>query len=146
MLLLGKIVLGVTGVALAGAGALCSDGFVQVDVNGKTPQGHHIYVIAPAMLAPIAVRLAPRYALAQTADQMQPNMPVIRAVLSGLRGMDDGVIVEVKEPGEHVQVSKAGGSIVVDVDDPGETVHVSAPIRAISSAVEQLAADTSNPI
>ncbi|MGH9736971.1 MAG: hypothetical protein ACRD4X_00060 [Candidatus Acidiferrales bacterium] len=144
MLLLGKIVLGVAGVAVAGAGALCSEGMVRVDVNGKTPQGHHIYVIAPAMLAPIAVHLAPRYALAQTAQQIGPHMPVIRAVLAGLRDADDGVIVEVKEPDEHVEVSKVGGSIVVDVDDPGETVHVSAPIGAISSTVEQVAATSSS--
>jgi hypothetical protein len=66
-------------------------------------------------------------------------MRAIRAALDGLRDSDDVVLVEVNEPGQHVEVVKSGGSIVVDVDDAGETVHVSAPIRAISSTVDQLA-------
>jgi hypothetical protein len=144
MILLGKVVLGMAGLGLAGASLLCSEGFVQVKVIEKEPQGHHINVIAPATLAPIAVRLAPRDDLAQAAWQIQPNLPVIRATLAGLRDTDDVVFVEVNERGEHVHVAKSGDSIVVDVDDVGETVHVSAPIRAISSTVEQLAA-TSSP-
>jgi len=53
-------------------------------------------------------------------------------------------LVQVKEPGEYVEVAKSGGSILVD--DAGETVHMSAPIRAISSTVDQLAAAGSNPL
>lgn len=144
MILLGKIVLGMAGVGLAGASVLCSEGLVHVKVIEKEPQGHHINVFAPAVLAPIAVHLAPRRELAQAAREIQPNMPVIRAALAGLRDTEDVVFVEVNEPGEHVQVSKSHGSIIVDVEDAGETVHVSAPIRAISSTVEQLAAATPN--
>lgn len=145
MLLLGKIVLGMAGVGLAGAGVLCSEGLVQVKVIEKEPQGLHINVIAPAMLAPLAVRLAPRRSLAQAAQQIQPNMPVVRATLAALRDAPDVVLVKVQEPGEWVQVSKLGGTIVVDVDDPGETVHVSAPIRALSSTVEEFADSAANP-
>jgi hypothetical protein len=61
-----------------------------------------------------------------------------------LRDSDDVVLVEVKEPGEHVEVATSNGSIVVDVDDADETVHVSAPIRAISSTVDQLADGSPN--
>jgi hypothetical protein len=81
-----------------------------------------------------------------TARQIQPNTRAIRAALDGLRDSDDIVLVEVKEPGEHVEVVKSGGSIVVDVDDAGETVQVSAPIRAISSTVDQLADAGSNSL
>jgi hypothetical protein len=139
MILLAKMALGMAGVGLASAGVLCSEGVVNLRVAEKKPQGVHIHVIAPAMLAPIAVHLAPRRALANAARQIQPNMRAIRAALDGLRDSDDVVLVEVKEPGQHVEVVKSGGSIVVDVDDAGETVHVSAPIRAISSTVDQLA-------
>jgi len=139
MILLAKMALGMAGVGLASAGVLCSEGVVNLRVAEKKPQGVHIHVIAPAMLAPIAVHLAPRRALANAARQIQPNMRAIRAALDGLRDSDDVVLVEVNEPGQHVEVVKSGGSIVVDVDDAGETVHVSAPIRAISSTVDQLA-------
>jgi len=146
MILLGKIVLGMAGVGLAGASILCSEGLVHVKVIEKQPQGVHINVIAPAMLAPIAVHLAPQRDLAQAARRIQPYMPVIRAALDGLRDSEDVVLVEVKDPREHVEVAKSGGSIVVDVDDDAETVHVSTPVRAISSTVEQLAAVNSSPL
>ena len=146
MILLGKIVLGMAGVGLAGAGVLCSEGLVHVKVIEKRPQGLHINVIAPAMLAPIAVHFVPSRDLAPAIQQIQPYMPTIRAALDGLRDSDDIVFVEVKEPGEYVQVSKSGGLIVVDVDDAGETVHVSTPIRAVSSTVEQLAAASSSSL
>ena len=139
MILLGKIVLGMAGVALAGAGVLCSEGLVHVKVIEKEPRGFHLNAIAPAMLAPIALHFAPQHKRGQAAQAIQPYLPVIRAALDGLRDTDDIVFVEVKEPDEHVRVSKSGGAIVVDVDDAGETVHVSTPIRAISSTVEQLA-------
>lgn len=139
MILLGKIVLGMAGVGLAGAGVLCSEGFVQVKVVEKAAGGAHVRVIAPAMLAPIALRLAPRNNIAQATREIQPYMPVIRAALGALRESDDVVLVEVNGPGEHVQVSKSGGSIVVDVNDADESVYVSTPIRAISRTVEELA-------
>jgi len=146
MIVLGKIVLGMAGVGLAGVGVLCSEGLVQVKVIEKEPQGHHINVIAPAILAPIAVHFAPQRDLSKAARDIQPYLPAIRAALDSLRDADDVVFVEVKESNQHVEVSKSGGSIVVDVDDEGETVHVSTPIRAISSTIEQLAAATSNPL
>src|ERR1700733_13930734 len=146
MILLAKIALGMAGVGLAGAGVLCSEGVVNVKVIEKQPRGLHIHVIAPAILAPIAVHLAPQRTLAQVAREIPPNMPAIRAALDGLRDSDDVVLVDVKRPGEHVKVAKSGGSIVVDVDDAAETVHVSTPIRAISSTIDQLAASSSNSL
>jgi hypothetical protein len=139
MILLGKLMLGMAGVGLAGAGVLCSEGLVQVKVVEKSAGGAHVHVLAPAMLGPIALRLAPRNNFAEATRQIQPYMPVVRAALDGLRDADDVVLVEVNEPGEHLQVSKLGGSIVVNVNDLDETVYVSAPIRAISSTFEELA-------
>jgi hypothetical protein len=146
MVLLGKIVLGVAGTALAGFGVLCSEGMVQVTVIEKQPPGHHINVIAPALLGPIVVHFAPRRDIEKASGQLRPWLPVARVALDSLREADDVVFVEVKENDEHVKVAKSGGSIVVDVDDPGETVHVSTPIRAIQTTVEQLAAATTNPL
>ncbi|HXO88488.1 MAG TPA: hypothetical protein VN885_07540 [Candidatus Acidoferrales bacterium] len=41
------------------------------------------------MLAPVAVQLAPEWALVEAARPIQPNMPAIRAALEGLRDSDD---------------------------------------------------------
>jgi hypothetical protein len=140
MILLGKIVLGMTGVVFAGVGVLCSEGFVQVKVVQKQADGHHINVIAPAVLGPIAAHFVPRQNLREASEQIRPWLPVIDTTLDALREADDVVLVEVKDHDQHVRVAKEGGSIVVDVDDPEETVHVSAPLRAISGTVDQVAA------
>ncbi|MGH9572004.1 MAG: hypothetical protein ACRD40_00525 [Candidatus Acidiferrales bacterium] len=140
MILLGKIALGMVGTALAGAGLLCSEGFVDVNVVQRRDSPPHIHVIAPAMLAPIAVRLLPDEKLARASEQIQPFLPTIRAALDGLSDGPDMTLVEVSDPNEYVHVAKYGGDIVVDVANRGETVHVSAPIRAIGSTVEALAA------
>jgi hypothetical protein len=139
MLLLGKIALGVTGVVFAGVGVICSEGFVQVKVIQKQADGHHINVIAPAVLGPIAAHFVPERNLDHASRQLREYLPLIDTTLDALREANDVVLVDVREPGEHVQVMKSGGSIVVDVDDPNETVHVSAPLRAISGTVDQLA-------
>ena len=139
MILLGKVALGITGAVFAGVGMLCSEGFVHVKVIEKQAQGHHINVIAPAMLAPIAAHFIPRRNLRDASQQFRQYLPAINTALKSLRQTDDFVIVEVKEPDEHVQVMKSGGSIVVEVDDPDETVDVSAPLRAMSDVVDQIA-------
>jgi hypothetical protein len=140
MIVLAKIALGIAGLGVAGVSVLCSEGVVNVKVVEKQPHGFHMHVIAPAMLAPIAVRLAPQSALADAAREIRPHMPEIQAALNELRDSDDFVLVEVKSPEEHVEVQKAGRSIVVDVDDADDFVHVSAPIGAVASTIDQLAA------
>lgn len=140
MILLDKIALGLAGTAFVGAGLLCSEGFVQVKVEQSGPQGHHINVIAPAALGPIAARCIPATNLKDASDQIRPWLPVIDTSLDALRSTNDIVLVEVTEPGQHVKVSKVGGSIVIDVNDHNETVHVSAPLRAIQGTVDDIAA------
>ena len=140
MILLGKIVLGFAGTAVAGAGLLCSEGMIQVNVVQKWSEGHHASVIAPALLLPIGLHFVPKDCIREASAEIQPWLPTIRTALTQLRESDDFTFVEVKEPGQHVRVAKSGGSILVDVNCEEETVHVSAPIRAMSSAVEELAA------
>jgi hypothetical protein len=140
MILLGKIALGMTGTMLAGLGLVCSEGMIEVNVVEKQPEVHHVYVLAPAMLVPIAAHFIPRHDLGEAARQLGPYMPTIRAAMGQLRECDDFVLVDVKDRDEHVEVQKLGASLVVDVKDQNETVHVSTPIRTITSTLEQLAA------
>jgi hypothetical protein len=140
MVLLGKVALGIAGTALAGLGLICSEGMIEVNVVEKQPESHHVYVLAPAMLVPITMHFIPSRNLARGAAEIKPWMPTIRAALEQLRAGEDVTLVEVREPGQHVLVAKSGGSVVVDVTDKDDIVHVSAPIRAIESTVEQVAA------
>jgi hypothetical protein len=145
MLLLGKIALGMAGVTLAAGGVLCSEGFVNVNVSQHDRDGKHIHVIAPAIIAPIAVRLVPASKLNHAGDQLQPYMPMVRAALDGLDNAPDMTLVEVSDSDEYVQVTKSGGSIVVDVANRDETVHVSAPLSAISSTIDGVASRSDGP-
>jgi hypothetical protein len=140
MILLGKVALGIAGTALAGVGLICSEGMIEVNVVEKQPEAHHVYVLAPAMLMPIGTHFVPSRKLGRAAMELRPWMPTIRAALDQLRAGEDMTLVDVRETGQHVLVTKDGGSVVVDVTDEDETVHVSAPIRAIESTIEQVAA------
>jgi hypothetical protein len=140
MILLGKVALGIAGTALAGVGLICSEGMIEVNVVEKQPEAHHVYVLAPAMLVPIGMHFVPSRKLSQAAREIRPWMPTIQAALEQLRAGEDITLVDVREPGQHVIVTKDGGSVVVDVTDKDETVHVSTPIRAIESTIEQVAA------
>jgi hypothetical protein len=140
MILLGKVVLGIAGTAVAGAGLLCSEGLVHVNVLQKGAERHHIHVIAPALLVPIGMHFAPKDRLAEASEEIRPWLPVIRETLKQLQQCEDLPFVEVNEPEQHVRIAKLGGSITVDVDSAEESVHISTPIRALSSAVEELAA------
>lgn len=140
MILLGKIVLGAAGAFVVSAGVLCSEGFVRVDVREARPGAHHILIVAPAMLAPIGLHFVPQEKLGDASQQIRPWMPAVRAGIAELAKQDEMTIVEVSERDEHVLVRKEGGDIVVNVTDPDESVYVRAPIRAISSSLEEIAA------
>ena len=140
MILLGKIALGLTGTMLAGVGLICSEGMIEVNVVEKQPEAHHVFVIAPAMLVPVAAHFIPRRDLNEASREITPYLPTIRAALGQLRECDDFILVDVKDRDQHVEIQKLGGSLVVDVKDENDTVHVSTPIRAISNTIEQLAA------
>ena len=140
MVLLGKMALGIAGTALAGVGLICSEGMIEVNVVEKQPEVHHVYVLAPAMLVPIGTHFIPSRKLGHAAREIKPWMPTIHAALDQLRAGEDITLVDVREPDQHVLVTKQGGSVVVDVADKDETVHVSTPIRAIESTIEQVAA------
>jgi len=140
MIVLGKVALGIAGVTAAGVGLICSEGMIEVNVVERQPEAHHVYVLAPAAIVPMAVHFIPSHEFGHASAELQPWMPTIRAALDQLREVDDVTLVDVTEPGQHVVVAKKGGSVVVDVNDRDQTVHVSAPIRAISSTIEQVAA------
>jgi hypothetical protein len=140
MIFLAKLGVGVMGAALVGGAALSSEGFIHVRVHEKQPDGTNITLVVPAALVPVALRFVPREHLADASKDVQQYLPVIDAAIPALEECQDGVLVEVLDPGEHVVIAKSGGSVVIDVNDPGETVHVSVPLRAAQSSIHQIAA------
>lgn len=139
MIFLAKLGIGVLGTALVGSAALSTEGFIYVNVREKQPGGSHVNVFVPAAIVPAALHFVPRHNFADSSHDMREALPIIDAAIPALSDSPDGVLVEVREPDEHVLVVKHGGSIVVDVNDPEETVHVSVPLRAAQSAIHQIA-------
>ena len=139
MIFLAKLGIGVLGTALVGSAALSTEGFIYVNVQEKQPGGSHVNVFVPAAIVPAALHFVPRHNFADSSHDMREALPIIDAAIPALSDSPDGVLVEVREPDEHVLVVKHGGSIVVDVNDPEETVHVSVPLRAAQSAIHQIA-------
>jgi hypothetical protein len=140
MILLAKLGVGFLGTALVTGAALSSEGFINVKVGEKEPDGHHIHMIVPAALVPVGLRFVPREHLVEASQNLRDNMAIIDAALPALEQCPDGILVEVTDPGEHVLVAKVGGSIVIDVNDADDIVHVSVPLRAAESAIHQIAA------
>lgn len=139
MLILGKIGIALVGTALVGGAIASSEGFIHVKVHEKEPNGTHISLIVPAVIAPLAVRFVPQHDLKGASANVQQYLPIIDAAISGLAECPDGLLVEVVDSDSHVTVVKSGGSIVVDADDSGDTVHVAVPLRAAKSTIDEIA-------
>jgi hypothetical protein len=127
------------GIAVARLRLLSSEGMIQVKIVEKRPEGYHIRVIALGLLLPIGLHFAPNENLAEAFAEIQPWLPTVLAPLDPLLACDNPAFVEVNEPGRQMRVVKSDSSLVVDVNDEEESAHVWAPLRAISSAVEELA-------
>ena len=137
-MVLAKLGVGFLCVTVTAGSVIMSEGLVHVRVNEKRPEGTHLSLIVPGVLAPAAIFCVPSRHLGRASEQLRPWMPAIRAAVDELKDERDMTFVEVVQDGQHVKVSKSGGSVIVDVDDPNETVHVSTPLRAIGSTLEEL--------
>lgn len=139
MILLAKIGVGMLGTAIVAGAAVSSEGFVHVRVHEKQANGTNFNLIVPAALIPATLHFVPKEKLQHGSGDLQKALPIIDAAIPALEDSPDGVLVEVTDPGEHVLITKSGGSLVIDVNDPGEEVHVSVPLRAAQSAVHVIA-------
>src|SRR5690348_17952827 len=102
MIILGKIALGMMGTVLVGGGIMCSEGFIHVKVNEKQPNGTHLSLVVPAMLAPMAAHFIPKGELRDARDLHQ-YIPVVQAALSGLRDCPDGTTLRSEEHTSELQ-------------------------------------------
>jgi len=139
MIFLAKLGVGVMSTALIGGAALCSEGFIHVKVHEKHPGGTHLNLIVPAALVPATLSFVPKQHLQGASENLHEYLPLIDAAVPALEDCPDGVLVEVRDPGEHVLITKSGGSVVIDVNDADDEVHVSVPLRAAQSSIHQIA-------
>jgi hypothetical protein len=140
MFLLAKVGIGIMGTVVTAGAMLCSEGFMQVKVHEKQVDGTNVSIVVPAALVPMTLHFVPNRKLSDASAKLRPYMPIIDAAIPALEDCPDGVLVEVKDPTDHVLIAKRGGSIVIDVNDGNDVVHVAVPLRAAHSAVREIAA------
>jgi len=129
------LVIGAVAVPAALLAVVASLGVMVVDVQESGPDGHHIVVPVPLLLAQTALAFVPESKARVPVPQAEKYMPVAREVLEALEAGPDGEIVRVEEPDEQVVIVKEGHTLHVRVHDHGNDVAVNVPIRMALSAL-----------
>ncbi|RPJ86541.1 MAG: hypothetical protein EHM18_05700 [Acidobacteria bacterium] len=122
------------------ATVLYQTGIVYVEVEEKRPDGHHLYIPVPVILAHVAVACVPDEELKDVRAEMAPRKELIVAACDAISDCPDGAFVEYKNGDEeHVTVTKRGNYLLVDVDSKCEKVKVKVPISSVRNLVTQVA-------
>ena len=112
-------------------------GVVLVDVKEGQPDGSHIVVPVPLLLAQAAMSFAPDEARYVSCPQFARYQKVALTVLEELEHAPDGVLVEARDGAESVTISKEGKVLRINVEDGGgESVEVNVPLKGARRAVE----------
>ena len=138
MLMLAKIGLGISGTLAVATGYTLHEGMVRVSVDEHRANGDHVHLIVPAALIPVAMKFAPRHAMANAARQAGPWLPTVQRIAEELRKLPDAELVEVRDADEHVVIHTQNGKLLVDVESPDETVHVACPLSTIEHISEEI--------
>ena len=132
------VVVGTAALVLLGAAVVAfSAGTVRVRVLEKKPGGDNVNLLLPALVVPMGLKLMPDEARRQAAARVGPWAPALEALSKELARTPDFVLVEVKNPQEHVLIRKQGRSLLIDVDTEDETVHISFPIKLMASVASE---------
>ena len=126
--------------ALLGA-ALGSATWIVVDV--KEGDGPRIVVPVPLFAVELAASFVPeertRVSLPQEAARV---LPVAARIFRELRQAPDGVLVEVEDREDTVQISKVEDNLQIRVRGPDEAVDVTLPLDAVEEIIESFDGDT----
>ena len=116
--------LGITGVAV-------------VEVKDGGPDGHHLTIPVPLMIAQAALTFAPNEAKYVECPQFARYQKVAATILEELDHAPDGVLVEVHDGGDNVLIRKEGNVLRITVDEAsGETVECNLPLKSAIKAIQ----------
>ncbi|RPI24325.1 MAG: hypothetical protein EHM61_17435 [Acidobacteria bacterium] len=123
-----------------GAMVIYQTGIVYVEVEEKKPDGHHLFIPVPVILAHAAVAFVPDKEMEEVRAEVGPRKELVLAACDALIACPDGPFVEYKNGvDEHVTVVKRGRYLYVDADTKDEKVKVRVPIHAVRNLVKQVA-------
>lgn len=124
--------------ALGGALWVSHAGMIAVNVDGRGPGGDHVHLVVPAAMVNLALRFIPEPVCVTARGEMEHWGPVARALSRELPRCSDGVLVDVRGPGETTLIEKRGNCLVVSVDSRDEQVHVKIPLGTVSAVLAKL--------
>ena len=127
------------GAPIALLATVASLGVVVVDVREGGPNGHHVVVPVPLVLAQAALAVAPVVAppdkLRIPEGEALEHVGIARDVLDALAKAPDGELVRVEQRDELVVITKQGRSLHVSVKGHGEDVSVNVPLHLALQAL-----------
>jgi hypothetical protein len=109
---------------------LGATGVVLVNVREGGPDGTHITVPVPLVLARAVLAVAPAEARHIQCEGIGHYRDIALEVADALQDCPDFTIAEIHQRDELVLVRKEGSCVVVDVQDPDEQVHCRVPLRS----------------
>lgn len=132
-----KIGAALAAIPLSLVAVVAGTGVVVVDVNQAGPDGHHIVVPVPLLLAQSASAFVPEKARHVDLREAKRYLPVAEAAVAALADAADGELVTVDERDQHVRIAKKGRNIEVHVSEPGQNVDVTVPLEMASALLRE---------
>ena len=117
---------------LASALFLGATGVLLVDVREGGPDGTHIVIPVPLIVAQAALSLAPDEARYVKCEDLGQYQEIGVRLAEELSRCPDFIIAEVVEGNESVLVRKEGKCITVDVKEGEEQVHCRVPLKSVA--------------
>jgi hypothetical protein len=112
-------------------GVLASSSCLVVDVKEGGPDGLHLVIPVPLVLAQAALSFVPDVHTRVPCPEAAEYLPVAESVVGELRAIPDTELVRVEEDDELVIISKIDGKLEVEVYGDREEVSVSLPLTAV---------------
>jgi hypothetical protein len=141
VILFGLPLLLITPLVLVGSSVYHS-GTIEVRVVDKTGEGCCVGAHVPAVVVPLALRLAPGHVLDEIRGELDEEaimgLEIARAVLEELSRAPDGVLIDVRTRTELVAIEKRDGKLRVYVDTPDEVVQASIPLGTLKEVVRAI--------
>jgi hypothetical protein len=111
-------------------------GILLVDVREGGPDGTHIMIPVPLVLAQAALAMAPAQARHVKCDNFGQYQEMAVRLAEELSRCPDFIIAEVVEGDESVLVRKEGKCITIDVNEADEQVHCRVPLKSVARLLD----------
>jgi hypothetical protein len=136
-----KIGVALAAVPLVAVATVAGTGVAVVDVKESGPDGHHIVVPVPLLLAQAVTVFTPPVRMdvrGEDRRRLEQFLPVAQDVLKALAEAPDGELVSVDDGEDHVRIAKVGDTLRILVDEPGTHVSVNVPLDVAREALQQV--------